>query len=201
MKVSVTLGLLLKMMKIELMESGTWLFMEKIIADNTVLDIDVKPITLVFNKDHLNIRYPDRFIISCFETLKYLEEIDEVNKYSACLFKIVVPFFKDKVDKQTLLSSGNGYRHLIGLIGLTLNFIKEDKKFVWSYPESYLHPSLQGNLADLQIIITQQKLFSKFIQCVNDGKFDTYIEKDGGNLNEYFFNVVCNQYLKTFTNS
>ena len=89
MKVSVTLGLLLKMMKIELMESGAgglvahgadrrsrWLFMEKIIADNTVLDIDVKPITLVFNKDHLNIRYPDRFIISCFETLKYFPHLN-----------------------------------------------------------------------------------------------------------------------------
>lgn len=179
-----------------------WIFfVEKIIADNTVLDIDVKPITIVFNRDHLNIKYPERLMISCFETLKYFEQIDEIDKYSACLFKIVVPFFKDKVDKKTLLKSGSGYRHLIGLIGLTLSCIKENKKFGWSYPENYLHPSLQANLADLQIIIAQQNLFSKFIQCVNDGKFDIYIEKDGGNLSEYFFNIVCNQYLKTFTNS
>lgn len=175
--------------------------MEKIIADNTVLSIDVKPITLVFNRDHLNIKYPDRFMISCFETLKYLDSVDEIDKYSACLFKLVAPSFSDKVDKKTLQISGTGYKHIIGLIGLTLVCIKENKKFGWSYPENYLHPSLQANLADLQIIITNQKLFLKFIQCVNDGKFDIYIEKDGGNLSEYFFNVICNQYLKTFTNS
>lgn len=171
---------------------------EKIIVEGSCKDISVKPITLIFNKDHCKVQYPERFMIDCTASVQYFEEINKIDKYTASLFKLTVPDYNKEVSKDTIKYEGTGYRHLIGLYSLTLKLISENKKFGWSYPESFLHPSIQLNVADVGMIISNHNLFEKFIKCVNSGKFDNYLKKDGGNLREYFFNVVCNQYLKCF---
>jgi hypothetical protein len=48
-------------------------------------------------------------------------------------------------------SEGNGLKHIVGLIMLTLNAMHNNKIVHWQYPESGLHPRLQLGLADLAI--------------------------------------------------
>jgi len=137
-------------------------------------------------------------MISCFESLKQFEEIKKIDRYTASLFKLTIPDFPEEINKDNLSFHGNGYKHLIGLYSLTFNYIAQKIKFGWSYPESFLHPSVQGNLADAMIILSGDLLFNKFIICVNENKFDDYLKSTNKNIREYFFGVVCKGNLESF---
>lgn len=171
---------------------------ERIIVEGSSKDILAKPITLIFNKNHCRVQYPERFMIDPTASLQYFEEINKIDKYTASLFKITVPDYNKEVSKDTIKYEGTGYKHLIGLYSLTFKLISENKKYGWLYPESFLHPSVQLNLGDVSIIMSNNILFSRFLECVNNNKFDKYLKKDGGDLKEYFFGVICNQNLKSF---
>jgi hypothetical protein len=174
---------------------------ERILVNDDKLDIEVAPITLVYNKNHLKTQYPERVEISSFETLKHFNEMTEIDPLIACFFKFTVFDYKEEVNITNIRNSGTGYKHLIGLFSLTFKCMLENKKFIWMYPENYLHPALQAELADVCILISDQNKFLKFVECVKNKKFDSYIKKDGGNLKKYFFDVVLNGYLDSFTNS
>lgn len=173
---------------------------EKILVDSDPHEIETKRINLFFNKNHLKIDYPERVMISCFESLKQFEEIKKIDKYTASLFKLTVPDFPEEINKENLNRHGNGYKHLAGLYSLTFNFIAQKIKFGWSYPESFLHPSIQGNLADAMMILSGDFLFNRFVTCVNENKFDEYLKNSKKNIREYFFGVACNGNLGSFKN-
>lgn len=171
---------------------------EKVLIASDLHEIDVKPITLIFNKQHLKTEYPERVMISCFDSLKHFEEIKKIDKYTASLFRMTIPEFSGEISKENLSREGTGHKHLIGLYSLTFNFISQDKKFGWSYPESFLHPSVHGNLGDAMIILSSNSLLNKFLLCVNQNKFDSYINDKSKNIKDYFFGVICNGNLKSF---
>jgi hypothetical protein len=171
---------------------------EKLIINSEAHEVDFKNINLIFNKDHLNIKYPERTMISCIDSLKYFNEIKKIDKYTACLFKMTVPDFFEEINKENIEKQGDGYKHLVGLYSLTIKFISQNKKFGWSYPESFLHPAIQLNLADILILLSNNFLLKKFLICVNENKFDNYLKGNNKNLKDYFFNVICNGNLKNF---
>jgi hypothetical protein len=168
-----------------------------IIVEETTHEIDAKPINLVFNKSHCAIDYPDRFIIDAYKTLQHFDALEEIDDFTASFFKLVINDFPKKVNKENLKNSGMGYKHLIGLFSLSLKCFLENKKFTWRYPESYIHPCYQGNMADALVVFSDTGLFVKFVNAIKDGKFKDYLE-NGKDLRDYFTKVICCGYLSNF---
>ena len=59
-------------------------------------------------------------------------------------------------DIEELRRGGVGFKHLAGLINLTLKAVIDQKVIPhWRYPEAHLHPSVQAALADVMIDLQQ----------------------------------------------
>lgn len=142
---------------------------EKVIFDETEQSIEVSPITLVFNKSFGESVYPERTMIDCEMTLNHYKKIQDIDPYTAKLFKLVVPDFPYEVKKEILDKCLIGFKHLIGLFSLSIQMIIEKKKFGWKYPESNIHPKYQANLADAMIILSNHNdSLLRFIESVNE---------------------------------
>jgi hypothetical protein len=142
---------------------------EKVIFDETEHSLEVRPITLVFNKSFGESVYLERAMIDCEMTLNHYKTIQEIDPYTAKLFKLVVTDFPYEIKKEVLDKCLIGFKHLIGLFSLSIQMIIEKKKFGWKYPESNIHPKYQANLADAMIILSNhQNSLIKFIENVNE---------------------------------
>ena len=138
-------------------------------------NIEVKPVTLIFNNTHGESEYPERIMITPEMSLEHFNGLKEINNYVACFFKLVMPDYKFRITKKQLEKSSMGCRHLIGLFSLSLQMILENKKFGWKYPETGLHPRNQANLGDALILLSHKEMFTKFIKDVQRGYYDEYI--------------------------
>jgi len=125
--------------------------------------IEVKPITLVFNSSFEDSIYVDRVIITPDMTLEYYNHIKEIDPYTIKFFKIAIPDFPHEITKLEVDKYSMCFKHLIGLFSLSLHFIMNNVKFGWKYPESYLHPKYQGNLADVMLIFSDKEKFTRLI--------------------------------------
>jgi hypothetical protein len=135
---------------------------ETIFVDQQEHQIEAKPVTLVFNSSCATY-YPDRIMIDPELTLRKFKELDQLNCFQIELFRIVVA----DVNPVTLaaLQGGHiGFQHLMGLIACSLELILLKKPFGWKWPETYLHPKYQGNLADLMILLGSPEKFVAFIR-------------------------------------
>ena len=65
--------------------------------------------------------------------------------------RIVFPDLDIVADPRHLSEYPIGYRHVVGLIVCTNMAINTGRMPYWRYPEAYLHPSSQSNLASLAI--------------------------------------------------
>lgn len=137
---------------------------EKLVIDETELDIEVKPITLVFNTAFGDSVYLERTMITPEMTLAHFETLTEIDPYTAKFFKLVINDFPDEITKERLNKCPMGFRHLVGLFSLTISFIAKDIKFGWKYPETGIHPKYQGNIADAMIILANPKFLKDFIE-------------------------------------
>lgn len=100
-------------------------------------------------------------------TLRKFHELTELNPYQVELFKIVVPDFAP-VTLENLKTAHIGFQHIMGLIACSLELILLKQAFGWRYPETYLHPKYQGNLADLMLLLSGQKEFVQFILRIKE---------------------------------
>jgi hypothetical protein len=148
---------------------------EKIIFEGCEHDVEVKPVTLVFNKTWKESVYPERVMITPEMSLSHFYSMKDVNNYVICFFKLVVSDYPHSVTKDNISESALGFRHLIGLFDLSLQFLAQKKNFGWKYPETGLHPKYQLELAEALIIFSQVDLFVNFIDFVRKGYFDEYI--------------------------
>lgn len=128
--------------------------------------IETKPITLVFNTAFESSFYPDRLMIDPEMTLAHFRGIEEISPYVAGFFKMVVPDFPNDIVIDNLRDAALGFQHLIGLFDLSLNMLLEKRQFGWRFPETYLHPKYQANLADALITFSEPERFVKFITGV-----------------------------------
>ena len=138
-------------------------------------NIEVKPVTLVFNNTHGESEYPERVMISPEMTLEHFRNMQEINPYVACFFKLVMSDYKFRITKSQLEKSSMGCRHLIGLFSLSIQMILEGKKFGWKYPETGLHPRNQLKLADALILLSNKNSLIKFTRDIERGYYDEYI--------------------------
>ena len=148
---------------------------EEIVVGRGKLQIEVKPATLIFNKSQKDIKYPDRVVIDPQSSLAHFDSIKEIDKYTASLFSIVYPDYSSPILKSYLNDSSIGHRHIIGLFSLTIQLITQSKKFVWRYPETYVHPAYQGNIADVMIILGNEQTLIDFVKAVDKGLYDEKI--------------------------
>lgn len=128
--------------------------------------LKLAPITLVYSQAYQNTFYPDRVMIDSEMTIKYFNQLREISPFAAAFFKIVVPDYPDPITMDSLKGAAPGFQHLIGLLDLSLQFILQKRKFGWKYPETYLHPKYQANLADVMITFSDPKKFTTVITNV-----------------------------------
>lgn len=148
---------------------------EKIICSGTEHTIEVRPVTVLFNAAQKDIMYLDRVSITPEMTLKHFNQINDIDSFTAILFRIVVNDYASPVTKKQIQGSVLAFKHLIGLFSLSLKLMVEGKKVVWQYPESFLHPKYQGNIADVMILLGDTDKFVHLIRCVQRGYFDDFI--------------------------
>lgn len=139
---------------------------EKVRFGDDTVEIETSRINLVFNRDHRESKYLERFEITPEVSLQHYRRSTEIDKFAAALFKIVVPDFDGEVSKESIDKCCSAFQQLAGLMSLTVLMISHRMKFVWKYPEAGLHPRYQGNLADVLILLSDQVEFEKFVKGV-----------------------------------
>ena len=139
---------------------------EEILVGKEKLQLEVDPETLIFNKCQKDIKYPDRIVIDPVLTLEHFNTLVEIDPYTQSLFKLVFPDYDYPINKSNINDSTIGHKHIIGLFSLTLQLMSQNKKFMWRLPETYLHPSHQGNIADVMILMNNPEYFTRFIRQV-----------------------------------
>lgn len=142
---------------------------ETVIANDDELKIRVAPLTLVF-ANSVSTHYPDRLMLDPEMTLKHFREIQEIGPYTIALFKLAVPDFREEITLENMRKAHIGFQHLIGLLELSFNYTCIGRKFGWKYPETYLHPRHQGNLADIAILLSNLPKLREFILRIKKEK-------------------------------
>lgn len=138
---------------------------ETIIVNGEAHEIEIKKLNLVFHQDGINVAYPDRAVIDPQVTISEINALPEAVYKQVInhplfleLFHIVFP--KDR-KINPVINRENGdlsILHVSGLICLLIETTRLGVPVAIKYPETYLHPSTQVNLADL---------FIKFIDIYN----------------------------------
>lgn len=148
---------------------------QKILIGKSEHEIEVKPVTVVFNAGHQDTVYVDRVSITPDMTLAHFDSLTEIDKYTCCLFKIIVQDYPNPVNIKNIKNSVPAFKHLIGMFSLSIKLMAEGKKIVWKYPEYCLHPKYQGNIAEVMILFMKQSSLSSFVQFVQKGYFDEFV--------------------------
>jgi len=139
--------------------------------------IKLAPITLMFNAGYKNTFYPDRVMIDADMTIAHFRQLAEISPFVAAFFKMVVPDYPYEINVANLREAVPGFQHLAGLLDLSLRFILQRRKFGWRYPETYLHPKYQANLADVMITLSSPE---KFVGVITDVKKKLLEDKNAG---------------------
>lgn len=140
---------------------------ENVYVDQELHQIDTKPITLIFNSNCATY-YPDRIMIDPEMTLRKFRELTDITVFQIGLFKQIIPDFTP-VTLDSLLGAHIGFQHVMGLVTCTLELMLLKKPFGWKWPETYLHPKYQGNLADVLILLNTPDKFIAFIRRCQEG--------------------------------
>lgn len=139
---------------------------ETIYVGKDEVKVPTAPITLIFNRAPSDTFYPDRLMIDPEMTRAHFEKMTEINPFVAAFFKLVVRDYPHDVTLANVKQAVPGFKHLVALFDLSLQFLLEGRKFGWKYPETYLHPCYQVELAEALIVFSDREKFIKFIQEV-----------------------------------
>lgn len=143
---------------------------ETVIADETAHQIELRRLVLVYNPN-CSTHYPERLMITPEMTLKYFGELIEIGPYTQELFlQVVKDDFRQPVTLENMRKAHIGFQHLTGLLELSFNYTCQQFKFGWKYPETYLHPRYQGNLADIALLLSDLPKLREFILRVKKEK-------------------------------
>jgi len=139
------------------------------------IEIETKPITLICKDKHMieDVKMPnDIYVIDAEKTLNHSRNISILQSKTIDFVSIVFRNEKGKeqFDRKKLMDDthnylalqGIGFQHVVGMIDLMLTNLYAGKRFSLKYPESYLHPAFQANLADMIIA------FQKFTTTLPD---------------------------------
>ena len=126
---------------------------ETIRIGNESFEIEVRPITLIFKAPNVmhDVQTPSRIMINSLMTLDHVRTARVLHHKTEELFKIVFPDYHRQVTLENIRQDGSGMQHVLGLVNLSLTLVESGTAIGWRYPESYLHPAAQCNLADVLI--------------------------------------------------
>lgn len=132
------------------------------IAKINLSDVNLdRPLTLLCHRDDVDIvnDRPDVMDITPEMTLamaaRFTPQVWDKAKADpdfVARMKVMYPDLDILTDPQDLSDYPIGIRHVVGLIICTNMAINTGKIPHWRYPETYLHPSTQANLASLAIM-------------------------------------------------
>lgn len=139
---------------------------ETVFVGKDKLKIETAPITLIFNSAPDDMFYPDRVMIDPEMTAAHFQTMPEINPFVAGFFKLVVNDYPDTITIENIQKSVPAFKHIVALFDLSLQFLLQNRPFGWKYPEAYLHPRYQGNLADALITFSDKTKFIQFIEKI-----------------------------------
>lgn len=133
---------------------------ETIMANGEAHGVETRPLTLIFHHGMMAISAPERVEINPTTTLQAAKEINET-EYAALVADGLEYFFRRVFPGETLPGSSYalkdsilGVQHVIGMLILIREAVRFGRKPFIKFPETYLHPRHQANLADLLAEIT-----------------------------------------------
>lgn len=123
-----------------------------------------KPINLICHRDDVVIKNDRSDVVSIepSDTIAYSNALSAEDwtqlKASTEFMRLFRLVFTDiELLDHPLQSHGHGVRHVVGLILLTLDAMRQGKRPFWRFPESHLHPRSQLGLADLVVALTNSR--------------------------------------------
>ena len=117
---------------------------ETVLVDGQEHKIEVRPITVVAHPSEVSVEFKDRMTLGPQETVYHGENVKKIHVESPHWIDVI---FNSKVPPKNTIE----YKHVLGLVDLSLKFKDMGVPFGWKYPESYLHPACQVHLADFAI--------------------------------------------------
>ncbi len=129
------------------------------------IEIETKPVTIVAPSQEManqRMEMVDEDIVTITPelTLKTAASVSQTEWVDLVKIEQFVNTLKlvTKSDPPEILASaGLGFKHLVGLVLMTIVAINDEKRPHWAYPETYLHPAWQTGLADLAIFLTSRE--------------------------------------------
>jgi hypothetical protein len=114
-------------------------------------EIEVKRITLICHHDQTGDVEPlDRLVLDPEATLYHADRLSPGGRHTKT-DALIARVFKQQLPPVTSLA----YRHVLGLVDLSLKLLDMNVPIAWRYPETYLHPAAQVELADILIELTE----------------------------------------------
>ena len=129
---------------------------EIIAIGDSVHEIEVKPITLIFKGPNVpDVEYAGRFPMGMDVCLYHMDRVQVFHAETERLMKVVFKDYKGSLSPDGVRKMGLGFKHVGGRIDLSLKLKDKNIPFAWIYPESGLHPSACTELADVVIELTK----------------------------------------------
>ena len=116
-----------------------------------------KPITILTGQQleaGMHLTYPHRQVISVEDGFRHIEDLAFFQEDTERYFRVVVKDYPKgkEFTPETMKREGTGFKGLVGTIDFITILRKKGVPFVWRFPEAFLHPKYQCELADLLIL-------------------------------------------------
>ena len=92
---------------------------EKILVGDEEHSIESRRVTVVFNSSPLEIKYPERVMITHEMSIRECASLTEIGQVAASLFRMVVPDWQGELTPGALAKCGHGIRAVMGLVSLS----------------------------------------------------------------------------------
>lgn len=133
---------------------------ETVIVAGEPHEIRLGQLTLICKSPTMTdqIGYPDRVRLTPEVCINQFHGLTLLHPLTQELVAVVYELKPEDVTLEWAKTQDDGVHHTIGRIELTLQLLRENKKFVWVTPEAGLHPRHQCNLGDVMIRISRLDL-------------------------------------------
>lgn len=129
-------------------------------------EIDARKLTLIMPSANMagsNIEYPNRFSISASDTIYHADRVQKLHEEFYDYWQYFQRNVSDKARMELTKPTpdefrrmGQGAKHVMGLIDMTLKIMDKGVPLVWKYPETFLHPAWAVSLGDLSLAFSER---------------------------------------------
>ena|ERR1019366_3333940 len=135
---------------------------ETIILNGQEMEVELRKINIICKAPDIvqDIQTPGRLMIDSQMTLTHTEEAKEFHPRTEKFFRMVFMEYDGEFTPEAIRREGSGAMHIAGLIDLSIICMTQSAKFGWKYPESFLHPKMQCQLADVVVAISNLEMIN-----------------------------------------